>query len=215
ERLDPEGGNLAVAIERALETAPTLALRFCAALYRWWCARGRFAEAELAFSSSLEAWGEREPGLRASALEGRAYTAIWTADFEAADAHATEALALAGEVGDDGTAARARCHLGTALLYANPGAARAELARAAELAQEAGDDWALITAGQIIATTYVFQGDHAPATRANQEVAALAERQGDPFQRARRWLWVAWMSMHDGRFAEARDGIDRMRAALS
>jgi len=215
ERLDPEGGNLAVAIERALETAPTLALRFCAALYRWWCARGRFAEAELAFSSSLEAWGEREPGLRARALEGRAYTAIWTADFEAADAHATEALALAGEVGDDGTAARARCHLGTALLYANPGAARAELARAAELAQEAGDDWALITAGQIIATTYVFQGDHAPATRANQEVAALAERQGDPFQRARRWLWVAWMSMHDGRFAEARDGIDRMRAALS
>ena len=96
-----------MAIDRALETAPTLALRFCAAVYRWWCARGRFAEAELAFSSSLEACGEREPGLRARVLQGRAYTAIWAGDFEAADLHATEALALADEVGDDGTAARA------------------------------------------------------------------------------------------------------------
>jgi DNA-binding CsgD family transcriptional regulator len=214
ERLDPEAGNLAVAIDRALETAPTLTLRFCAAQYRWRCARGRFAEAELAFSSSLEACGEREPGLRARVLQGRAYTAVWAGDFEAADVHATEALALAGEVGDDGTAARARCHLGTALLWANPRAARAELARAAELALEAADDWALITAGQITAATYVYQGDHAHAARANEEIAALAERQGDPFQRARRWLWVAWMSMHDGRFAEARDGIERLRAAL-
>ena len=61
----------------------------------------------------------------------------------------------------------------------------------------------------------MYQGEHAHAARANEEVAALAERQGDPFQRARRWLWVAWMSMHDGRLAEARDGVERLRAALS
>ena len=47
---------------------PPLALRFCAALQRWWCARGRFAEAELAHSRSLDACGDREPALRARVL---------------------------------------------------------------------------------------------------------------------------------------------------
>lgn len=50
--------------------------------------------------------------------------------------------------------------------------------------------------------------------RANDEVAALAERLGDPFQVARRWLWATWIAMHDGRFVEALDGIGHLRGAL-
>jgi predicted ATPase/DNA-binding SARP family transcriptional activator len=214
ELLDPEAANLAAAIDWALRSEPALALRFCAALYRWWCARGRFAEAELAHSRSLDACGDREPGLRARVLHGRAYTAIWAGDSDAAEAQATEALTLAEEVGDAGTAARARCELGTALLYPNPRAARVELARAAEQARTAGDDWALVTATQRIAFAYLCQGEHAQATRANDEVAGLAERLGDPFLVARRWLWPAWMAQLDGRFAEARDAIERVRAAV-
>ena len=76
EPLDPEAANLAAAIDYALRSEPPLALRFCAALYRWWCARGRFAEAELAHSRSLDACGDREPGLRARAFESRAYIAL-------------------------------------------------------------------------------------------------------------------------------------------
>ena len=45
--LDPEAANLVAAIEHALRSDVQRALRFCAALYRWWGARGRFAEAEL------------------------------------------------------------------------------------------------------------------------------------------------------------------------
>ena len=131
ERLDPEVANLATAIDWALRSEPPLALRFCAALYRWWCAHGRFAEAELTHSRALDACREREPALRAHVLHGRAYIAIWTGDYETATVHATEALALADEVGDSQTAARARCHLGTALMFVNPRAARAELGRAA------------------------------------------------------------------------------------
>jgi predicted ATPase len=214
ELLDPEAANLAAAIDWALGSEPSLALRFCAALYRWWGARGRFGEAELAYSRSLDACGDREPGLRARVLHGRAYLANWTGDYEAAEAHATEALALAEEVGDEGIAARARCHLGTALVFANPGAARTELSRAAELVRAVGDDWALVTAKQVTACSYPFQSDHAHLAAINGEVAALAERLGDPFQVARRWLWACWAAMHDGRFSKARDAIERTRAAL-
>ena len=35
-------------------------------------------------------------------FDSRAYIALWVGDFEAAEAHATEALALAEEVGDRG-----------------------------------------------------------------------------------------------------------------
>jgi predicted ATPase/class 3 adenylate cyclase/DNA-binding CsgD family transcriptional regulator len=214
EVLDPEAANLAAAIECALASEPPLALRFCAALYRWWSARGRFAEAELAHSRSLEACGGREPALRARVLQRRAWVATNAGEHEAAESHATEALALAAEVGDEATAARARCELGDALLYADPRAGRAELARAAELAGAAGDDWALVEAKQLIALTCMAQHDHARSARANEEVAVLAERLGDPLQVARRWLYPAWMAYTDGRFAEARAALERQRAAV-
>jgi predicted ATPase/class 3 adenylate cyclase len=102
ELLDPEAPNLAAAIEGALLSEPPRALRFCAALYRWWCARGRFAEAELSHSRSLEAGGSLDPGLLARALHGRAYIAISVGDYRAAEGHATEALALAEEAGEGG-----------------------------------------------------------------------------------------------------------------
>jgi predicted ATPase/DNA-binding CsgD family transcriptional regulator len=214
EVLDPEAANLAAAIDWSLGCDLPLALRLCAALHRWWAVRGRFAEAELSHSRSLQASGDREPALRARVLHGRAYLALWMGDYDAAAEHATEAIALADEVGDERSAARARCHLGTARQFANPRTARAELARATELARAAGDDWALVVAKQLTALTYMFQNDHAQAARESEDVAALAERLGDPFLVARRWLWASWPAYHDGRLVDGRDAILRLRAAL-
>ena len=212
--LDAEAANLMTAIEHAVRTDVTRALRFCAALYRWWGARGRFAEAELIHSRVREACSDREPGLRARALHGRAFLAVWAGDFVAADAHATEALGLAQEAGDDTTAARARCQLGAALQFANPRASRAELARATALARRANDDWALATAKWLTVGTYMWQSDHAGAARANAELAELAMRQGDPMQVARHWLYVTWMACFDGHFQEARQATAHLRAAV-
>jgi predicted ATPase/DNA-binding CsgD family transcriptional regulator len=213
ELLDPEASNLAAAIDHALRGEPVLALCFCAALERWWSDRGRLAEAELAQSRCLEACGNVEPALRARVLRGRGLTATWAGRYDAAEAHATEALALAEEVGDMATAARARDQLGAALLWTNPAAARTELARAVGLARVAGDDWALVNATQQIAHTHLMQGDHVRAAAANDEVSALAERVGDPFHVARRWFWCAQMAWIDGRLSEARDAVQRARAA--
>jgi predicted ATPase/DNA-binding CsgD family transcriptional regulator len=215
ELLDPEAANLATAIDCAVDTEPGLALRFCAALYRYWSARGRYAEAELAFSRSLEAAGEREPGLRARALRSRNYLVTQAGDFEAGAVYATEALALAEEVGDKRTSARARMELGGNMQFANPAAARAEMARGAELARAAGDDWAVVHATQTISLTYFFQGDHERAAAATDEVAALAERIGDPFHVGRRWLIPGWIALLDGRISEAREASDRIRAAMN
>jgi predicted ATPase/DNA-binding CsgD family transcriptional regulator len=215
DRLDPEAANLAAALDYALRTEPPLALRFCAALYPWWRARGRLAEAERAQTRSLEACGEHEPGPRARVLWGCALRSVLRGDFKAAEAHAGEALALAEQVGDLGTAARARCALGDALLFGNPSAARGELARAAELARTAGDDWPLVQARQVIALSYMLQDEHERTARANEDVVALTERVGAPYQVARRWLFVAWMGVTDGRLGEARDAVGRMRAAVA
>src|SRR4029450_4920133 len=113
---------------------------FCAALPMWWISRGRFAEAELAHSRALEACGDREPALRARVLLGRSMTANYVGRYEAGEAHATDAFALAGGGGARDTAAGARGRLGAAVVWTNPPAARAELGRAAKLARAAGDD---------------------------------------------------------------------------
>jgi predicted ATPase/DNA-binding CsgD family transcriptional regulator len=213
ERLDSEAANLVAALDYALISDPGAALRFCSCLYRWWCARGRLSEAELACGRALEACGDYEPALRARVLFARAYVSLYAGEVEAAESHAREALALAEEVGERATAARARCYLGDAQAYWNPRAARSELSRAAELAREAGDQWALVEAVQLIALTYLLQADHVEAASANDQVAELAERLGDPFQVARRWLCVCWMAEVDGRFQEVRDAAERLRVA--
>ena len=209
ELLNPEAANLAAALDYSLGTELALALRFCAALTPWWSASGRLAEAELAYPRALEACADVEPELRARVFQRRAATVIATADYEAAEAHAMEALALTA---DDATAARARCCLGEVRQEANPREGRSELRRASELARAAGDDWALVWAEQLIALSYHFQSDHEQCARVNDGVADLTERLGDPFQLARRWGLVGWMGCTDGRFADAREASARIRA---
>jgi tetratricopeptide (TPR) repeat protein len=214
ERLDPEAANLAAAIETSLRSDPVGAVRFCIALHRWWLARGRFAEAELACSRALGACGEREPAMRARLLSNRAWLAVTTGAHEVASEHASEALALAGEADDRSAAAGAHATLGVAAQFADPAAGRAELTRAFELARAAGDDWAIVTVSQSIALTYMYQHDHARAARSIEEVADLGERLGDSHHITRRWFYLGWIALSDGRFAEARDLLERSAAAL-
>jgi predicted ATPase/class 3 adenylate cyclase/DNA-binding CsgD family transcriptional regulator len=211
--LDPEAANLATAIDFALGTAPELALRFCIAIHRWWGIRGRYREAELAFTRSLEAGGAEDEGLRARAHEARAYLRVWTGEFDAAAVDVGEALALAGPE-DPATAARARCHLAVATLFTDPRTGRAEAERGAKLAAEAGDKWALVTAKQLIANTHWFESNNPEAMRILQEAAGVADELGDPFLIARRWVYEGIMAGWDGRFGEARDAVIHIHAAL-
>jgi predicted ATPase/DNA-binding CsgD family transcriptional regulator len=214
ELLDPEAANLSAAIDFALGTDRARALRLCAALYRWWHARGRLAEAELSQSRSLADWEDRDTELRARVLQQRSAIASILGAFEAAESDATKALALAGEVGDEATAARARGELGLAATRTNPGAARTELRRSAELASAANDQWALVQAREFIVESYIWLQEHAQARRALDEVADMAEQLGDPFQVAKRWWYPSVIALLDGRMAECREAAERTQAAV-
>jgi DNA-binding CsgD family transcriptional regulator len=51
------------------------------------------------------------------------------------------------------------------------------------------------------------------AAAATDDVAALAERVGDPFLVGLRWFWSGFMAQLDGRLSDARDAVERQRAA--
>ena len=164
--LDSEAANLAAAIEHALRTDARRALRFCAALYRWWGARGRFAEAELFHARSLEACGDDESGLRARVLHGRAFLAVWAGEFAAADAYATEALGLAERGGRSTPPPRApAATLGAARAVRGPPRGPGRARARGRARRPAGDDWALGTAQWLTVSTYMWQSDHAGGAR--------------------------------------------------
>ena len=215
EALDAEAANLAGAIDHAIRTDPELALRLCAALFPLWRTRGRFAEAESAYSRSIAAAEGGPSAMRARVLWCRAYIAVWSGDFEAAETHGLAALELAERTGDRSTAARALCTLGLSELYAHPPAARPRLRRAAEFARAAGDDWALIDAQQLLALSYRFQCRTERSIQAADEVAGLAEQLGYPGHLARGCVITAANALLTGRYDVVREAGERALSMVS
>jgi predicted ATPase/DNA-binding CsgD family transcriptional regulator len=213
EVLDPEAANLSAAIDHAIRSDPPLALRFCTALFMWWRDSQTFAQAAAAYSRSLAAAEDAPAASRARALWGRGNNSLGLGEFEAAGADATDALALAEEAGDRGTASRARCLLGLSAAYVNPAAGRSDLRRAVELARAADDDWALVEACQFTAISYLFQDDHPRLRSVLDEVEALTDQLADDAQLARRALILASIAILDGRLIEAREVLEGALAA--
>jgi predicted ATPase/DNA-binding CsgD family transcriptional regulator len=213
EVLDPEAANLAAAIDHAIRSDPPLALRLCTALFMWWRGRQTFAQAQAAYSRALAAAEDGPAAPRARALWGRGNNALGLGEFEAAGADATEALALAEDAGDPGTASRARCLLGLSAAYVNPAAGRSDLRRAVELARTAGDQWALVEAAQFAAIGYLFQDDHTRLRGVLDEVDAVTDRIAEGDQVARRALILASIAILDGRLTEAREVLKGALAA--
>jgi predicted ATPase/DNA-binding CsgD family transcriptional regulator len=213
EVLEPEAANLAAAIDYAIRSDPPLALRFCTALFMWWRASQTFAQAQAAYSRALAAAEDGPAASRARALWGRGNNALGLGEFEAAGADATDALALAAEAGDRGTASRARCLLGLSAAYVNPAAGRSDLRRAVDLARAAGDQWALVEAAQFSAISYLFQDDHPRLSLVLDEVDALTDRIADGGQLARRALILASIAILDGRLTEAGEVLEGALAA--
>lgn len=209
ELLDQEAANIAAAIDRSVATAPGQALRFCDGLFMWWRATGRYREAETAYSRALEVSAGESEQLRASVLWSRSYLALASGELEATQAHAAEALALAEDAGDQGTAARALCGLGLAKAYADPAAGRPALKRAAELARAGGDGWALSNALEFVALSYLFQDDHAQVWACMADAAAVEGQGEDVTQVARRALALGSVLLLDGRLVEARETFER------
>ncbi len=181
------------------------ALRLISALWELWVSRGHLSEARSWFVAALGVAGARPTGVddatwsRALAdkvmLDGMAHT-------DQSLEEASQALAIAREIGDPGLVARALTACASTATF-GPEAARPFVEEAIELARASGDGWWLsqILAWQCAGAYY--SGDPRTARRAGEEGRDLANARGDGFvSRACRW-GVAWSTLVTGEVSAA------------
>jgi DNA-binding CsgD family transcriptional regulator/tetratricopeptide (TPR) repeat protein len=114
ERLDIEHDNLRAALQWSLEREELqqLGLRMGAALWWFWYARGHLTEGRRWLEEHLSRSGLGVTGVRAKALNGAGWIAMFQGEFGDAKASCQEALALFRELEDEEGVASALVHLG-------------------------------------------------------------------------------------------------------
>lgn len=184
--LDPEAANLAVALDRALATAPDKALRMCMALDFWYRARARFREADDAYASTLAAT-DPAPALRARALASWAWIVVNKGELARASALALEAAALAEASEDDGAIALTLMVLANHGVFTDPIAARGVLHRCRDLARAVGDDYVFGRAEALLRGVAWAQQDEQACRADFDTLRDRLERLGDRETLA--WFW--------------------------
>jgi predicted ATPase/class 3 adenylate cyclase/DNA-binding CsgD family transcriptional regulator len=202
DALDVEHANLALALDHAVETDGSRALRLCVALTVWWKLRGRFGLAESAYARALDTAEEESSGLRARVLWARGYLLAYAGRFDEAIASELAALAMAEQLGETSTAARALDAIGTVQIWPDPAGAREGLERSRELALECGDEWCYVDATQIVGYGLLMQGD-AEAQTVLEEALELIERSGYAEFAAWHWAGIGILRHSQGRYEEA------------
>lgn len=170
ELLRADAPNLYAAIDHAAETEPDTALRLGTCLGYWWALTGRLVEGPAALTRALDATAGQRSALRGAALAWRGYLAWFTADVELAERDGNEALALAHELGDLATEARALNLLALLELMPDPRRAVATFERSSELARTVGDDWCLAETAQNAGWALMTMGEY-DAARAKLEAS--------------------------------------------
>jgi predicted ATPase/class 3 adenylate cyclase/DNA-binding CsgD family transcriptional regulator len=174
--LGADAANLYAAIDHAAEAEPDAALRLSNALGYWWWLTGRLVEGHASLTRALDATAGQRTPLRGGTLAWRGYLAIFAADLELAERDATEALALAHELGDLATEARALDVLGLIEIMPDPRGALSTLERSCELARAVGDDWCLAEATQNVGWALFLIGEYDAARAMLEDSLEIAHR---------------------------------------
>ncbi len=176
--LGADAANLHAAIEHTARAEPENALRLCSALSYWWLLTGRLVEGPAALNRALEATVGQRSSLRCGALFWRGYLAFFAADYELTQQAATEALAIARELGDRLNEARVLNTLGLLETGLDPRGTLPTFERSCELARAVGDDWCLSEATQNVGWALLMAGE-GHAARAKLEASfEIARRHG-------------------------------------
>jgi predicted ATPase len=143
DRLAADLDNLRAAIRWALDTGEVeVALRFVAALWRFWQLRGLLHEGRATADSILAMSADEEPSvLRVRALDAAGGLAWWSSDVPRADASYAAALEMARRIGDLKGAADALLNLHWSRFALNAGDTELDQLReqAVRLYEEIGD----------------------------------------------------------------------------
>jgi predicted ATPase/class 3 adenylate cyclase/DNA-binding CsgD family transcriptional regulator len=208
--IDAEEPNLAAAFEHALGADPVIALRMTVALTFYWTFRGRFSESEAAYVAALAAVPEPSV-LRARALWGRSWMRVRAGDFQPAVEIAQDAVALAEQCDDDGTAARALDMIGASQMFVDPAAAIETQQRALALAKAAGDDWAIVDSSQNLGFAYLIQDREEETIEAFESVYPIISRLGLSESECWHWFAMGWFGWMRGDRTRLRGGMERVR----
>ena len=145
----------------------------------------------------------------ARARWGCAYVRFYGGDAVEAYERAQIGLAGAKAIGDSSTAARCLHTMGAGLILTDPVLARQHLVQAAELAAAAQDEWCLADALQIVAYTYLAEGDHRLAVPFLEEAFPICDRRGNQFQRGWHHGGMGWVAAQQGQMPVAESEIRR------
>ena len=189
DMLGADAANLHAAIKHTAEAEPEKALRLCSALSYWWLRTGRFVEGPAALSRALEATVGQRSSLRCGALFWRGYLAFFAADYDLTQQDATEALALAQELGDRQNEARVLNTLGLLETGPDPRGSLPTLEHSCELAEAVGDNWCLSEATQNVGWALLLAGEHDAARVKLEASFEIARRHG--LHELVAWHW--WM----------------------
>jgi predicted ATPase len=210
DRLEQEHDNFRAALHTALgEGGFELSLRLAAALELFWDYRAHYEEGQRWLEEGLSADGEATLTTRAKAEHVAAFLAWRQGKIGPAKTLAESAVALSREAGDAWCLANSLQTLGNVLTTANE-VDRAAIAynEAEEKGREAGDLHCVAEVIHNRALLAMLGGDysHAVASHAGallDEVVVLARQTGSPDILVNALIDLAYVALHDGRYADA------------
>jgi predicted ATPase/DNA-binding CsgD family transcriptional regulator len=206
ERLEQEHDNLRAALSWLLEKEQIeLVLRLGGALWRFWYLRGHLREGREALERILLLPTGQTSPLRAKIVYGAGYLAIGQGDYEQAEAHCREVLALFQEQGDRRGIAACLCVLGYIALQHNhylEGCALAEQGLA--LARQIHDAGSIAFCLNLLTNIAINQGDYARANMLGEESIALCRAENDLWGLAVALWLLAQAVLNQGEAARAR-----------
>jgi predicted ATPase/DNA-binding CsgD family transcriptional regulator len=206
-RLEREHNDLRAALEWLDATGSQESfIRLAGALTLFWELRGHLKEGGRWFARALAADGPASP-IRARALWGATHVAMYGDDFATAARLGPQALAMAEDVGDASTTARALNVAAYMRLYSEPGPARADLERSIALGLEAGDDWAVADGHKMMTVTWLMQENHEELEPAAEALRAVAQRLHNKFFLAWHQCVLGWIAVRRGELGAARQAL--------
>jgi non-specific serine/threonine protein kinase len=204
--LDPEYGNIAVAMEGCLKGDGDLdaGFRLVCSLIPYWYSRGHWGEGRRFCEALLTLWNPGEVEIRrARILRTAAFFALQQGDFEQAEPLANESLAICRELGNEATAAYALEVLGTiARIRGEFARARSLYEESLELHRRVGQDSGAAMLLYRLGTVRFKQGEPEDARKFYDESLDLWRKIGDR-------IWIASLLVTQGMFAEKAGDYER------
>jgi predicted ATPase len=210
DRLEVEHNNLRASIQWAVDSKePVIALRFGAALWRFWLMHGYLTEGR-ARLAALSALADVQTGVvphiaaRAQALLGLCRMANDQSDYAAARAFCEESQAIWQELGDRRGIALALDALG----HVEPDEgwyeeARLTLEQSLSLYQELGDKHGIATSLDELAVVAHHQGDQILALILTEQSLALFQELGDKHGIASTLGSLGWITLAQEDYVQA------------